>query len=91
MVEDWKVGINLRNGRQISKERVSEKINHLMDAKSGSQYRAAVGEVKKALENAVKPNGSSHQSMNQFIKDFNAAISFKFGDKKMHKSMSNGY
>ncbi|KAG6606041.1 UDP-glycosyltransferase 86A1 [Cucurbita argyrosperma subsp. argyrosperma] len=91
VVEDWKVGINLRDGRQISKERVSEKINHLMDAKSGSQYRAAVGEVKKALENAVKPNGSSHQSMNQFIKDFNAAISDKFGDKKMHKSMSNGY
>ena len=79
VVEDWKVGINLKDGRQmITKEKVSERIKHLMDAKSGSrQYKDAVREVRKKLEDAVKPNGSSDKATNQFIKDLNVAISSK--------------
>ncbi|XP_023512259.1 UDP-glycosyltransferase 86A2 [Cucurbita pepo subsp. pepo] len=78
VVEDWTVGINLRDGRQmISKEKVSEKINRLMDLKSGSQYRTAVREVRKTLEDAVKPNGTSDKAMNRFINDLNAAVSNK--------------
>lgn len=79
MVEDWKVGINLKDGRQmITKEKVSEKIKRLMDGKSGcQQYKDAVRELRKKLEDAVKPNGPSDKAMNQFIKDLNVAISSK--------------
>lgn len=91
VVEDWKVGINLRDGRHISKEKVSEKINRLMDGKSGSQYRAAVREVKKTLESAVKPNGSSDKGMNQFVNDLKATISNKCGARKMSNGLSNGF
>ncbi|XP_038902249.1 UDP-glycosyltransferase 86A2-like [Benincasa hispida] len=79
VVEDWTVGINLKDGRQmIKKEKVAEKINRLMDGKSGSQFKAAVREVKRKLEDAVKPNGSSDKAMNQFINDLKVAISNKF-------------
>ncbi|KAA0035233.1 hypothetical protein IC582_026786 [Cucumis melo] len=79
VVEDWKVGINLKDGRQmITKEKVSEKIKRLMDGKSGcQQYKDAVRELRKKLEDAVKPNGPSDKAMNQFIKDLNVAISSK--------------
>lgn len=82
VVEDWRVGINLRDdGGLISKEKVGMKIKGLMDEESGSGYRDAVREVRKALENAVKTNGSSDKNMNTFIKDLKITISNKFGSK----------
>lgn len=93
-MEDWAVGINLRDGRHISKEGVSEKIKRLMDAKSGAPYRDAVTQVRKTLENAVKPNGSSDRGMNQFINDLNATISNECGAKLAEdhiKSVNNGF
>lgn len=89
MVEDWKFGINLRDGRQmITKENVAENINRLMDGKSGSQYKAAVREVRKKLEDAVKPNGASDKAMNQFINDLKVAISSKF---ERVNTINNGF
>ncbi|TQD74172.1 hypothetical protein C1H46_040126 [Malus baccata] len=74
IVDDWKVGINLCNRRVVSKEEVSEKINRLMDGKSGDEYRRAVVKVKNTLEDALTPNGSSEKNIDNFIKDLKAKM-----------------
>ncbi|KAJ7981038.1 Glycosyltransferase [Quillaja saponaria] len=72
VVDDWKVGINLTDSRVITKEEISEKIVRLMDGKSGNEYKAAITELRKALENAWTGNGSSQKNMDSFIKNVKA-------------------
>ncbi|KAJ4829682.1 hypothetical protein Tsubulata_007478 [Turnera subulata] len=74
VVEDWKTGINLSSKKLIIKEEVSNNINRLMTGESGAEFRKKVTEVKKTLENALTPKGSSTQNMAKFINDFNAKI-----------------
>ncbi|XP_031286387.1 UDP-glycosyltransferase 86A2-like [Pistacia vera] len=74
VVDDWKVGINLSNQKMATKEEVSKNINHLISEKSGDPYRNSVQEVKKTMENGLKPGGSSANNMDQFIKDLKAKI-----------------
>ncbi|CAB4313012.1 unnamed protein product [Prunus armeniaca] len=74
VVDDWKIGINLCDRRAVSKEEVSEKINRLMDGKSRDEYRKAVVKVKKTLEDASTPNGSSEKNMDNFIKALKAKM-----------------
>ncbi|XWS53325.1 hypothetical protein CRYUN_Cryun11dG0147100 [Craigia yunnanensis] len=76
-VDDWKTGINLSNKKPITKEEVSDNIHRLMSGKSGDQHRNQVKEVKKTLENALTPNGSSEKNMEQFIKNLKAKIQIK--------------
>ena len=77
VVDDWKTGINLSNKKPITKEEVSDNIHRLMSGESGYQYRNQVKEVKKTLENALIPNGSSEKNMDQFIKKLKAKIQIK--------------
>ena len=77
VVDDWKTGINLSNKKPITKEEVSDNIHRLMSGESGDQYRNQVKEVKKTLENALIPNGSSEKNMDQFIKKLKAKIQIK--------------
>ncbi|XVE59047.1 hypothetical protein DITRI_Ditri05aG0013500 [Diplodiscus trichospermus] len=77
VVDDWKTGINLSNKKIITKEEVSDNINHLMSGKSGDQYRVKVKEVKETLERALTTSGSSKKNMDQFIKELNAKIQTK--------------
>lgn len=79
VVDDWKVGLNLSNGKKVTKEEVSNNINHLMDAKSGDGYRNSVKEMKKYMENALQSSGSSEKNMAQFINDVKAKIQNKCG------------
>lgn len=74
VVDDWKIGINLCDRRAVSKEEVSEKINCLMNGKSRDEYRKAVVQVKKTLEDALTPNGSSEKNMDNFIKALKAKM-----------------
>lgn len=74
IVDDWKVGINLCDLKVVRKEGVSDKINRLMDVKSGDEFRKAVAKVRKTLEDALTPKGSSEKNMDIFIKDLKARI-----------------
>ncbi|KAK8598348.1 hypothetical protein V6N13_094321 [Hibiscus sabdariffa] len=76
-VDDWKMGINLSNKKPITKEEVSENINRLMSGQSGDQYRNKVKEIKKTLETALSPNGSSETNMDLFIQVFKAKCQIK--------------
>ena len=72
LVDDSKVGINLSNQIAIMKEEVSENVIRLMDGKLGDQLKASTRGIKKKLEDALSPTGSSEKNMECFIKDLNA-------------------
>ncbi|EEF38632.1 UDP-glycosyltransferase 86A2 [Ricinus communis] len=86
-VDDWKVGINMSNMKLISKEDVANNINRLMCGNSKDELRNKIKEVKKTLENAVSPGGSSEQNMAQFMKDLEDRIEKKAQAKE---PMCNG-
>lgn len=69
VVDDWKIGINLRDKRAITSEEVSEKISLLMRGKSGEEFGDRIKEVKKTVEDAMKGDGSSERNMDQFMND----------------------
>ncbi|KAJ9188806.1 hypothetical protein P3X46_000168 [Hevea brasiliensis] len=84
VVDDWKIGINLSNKKVISKEEVSDNINRLMCGESKDEFKNRIKEIKKTLESAVSPSGSSEKNMLQFIKDLEAKI-----EKIAHAKNSN--
>ncbi|KAE8722789.1 UDP-glycosyltransferase 86A1 [Hibiscus syriacus] len=77
VVDDWKMGINLSNKKPITKADVSDNINRLMSGKSGDEYRNKVKEMRKILETALSPSGSSETNMDLFIKDLKAKYQIK--------------
>ncbi|KAE9445857.1 hypothetical protein C3L33_22220, partial [Rhododendron williamsianum] len=77
VVDDWKIGINLCDKKRIMRAEVSQKIGRLMSEKTGDKYRSAIKDVKKGLENALRPDGSSEMNLDQFIKDLKFSIQKK--------------
>ncbi|XWS55850.1 hypothetical protein CRYUN_Cryun09bG0035300 [Craigia yunnanensis] len=69
VVDDWKIGINLSDKKQIKQDEVAEKIHRVMGGKSADELRKNIMEVKKKLENALSTVGSSEENFNQFISD----------------------
>ncbi|KAK4255138.1 hypothetical protein QN277_008173 [Acacia crassicarpa] len=87
VVDDWRIGINLGDPcGMISKEEVSKNINRLMDEKSGAEFKSAVREMKKILENALMTNGSSVKNMEYFVRDLKTKIFASHA-----KNMCNGH
>lgn len=74
VVNGWKIGISLKNQGLVTRNEVSEKINHIMSGKLRFDYRKAIEEVKITLEIALRPNGSSEKNMDQFINDLRSRI-----------------
>ncbi|XP_021610013.1 UDP-glycosyltransferase 86A2 [Manihot esculenta] len=74
VVDDWKIGINLSDKKVITKEEVSYNINRLMYGESEDEIKNRIKELKKTLEDAVSPSGSSEQNLSQFIKKLMAKI-----------------
>ncbi|KAI4322303.1 hypothetical protein L6164_022011 [Bauhinia variegata] len=72
VVEDWKIGINLSDQRFLTKENISKNISRLMEGKSGNDFKTEVRKIKKKLQDALAPNGSSTQNLERFIKDLKA-------------------
>ncbi|KAL3530525.1 hypothetical protein ACH5RR_009847 [Cinchona calisaya] len=77
VVDDWKIGINLCDKVSVTRIEISEKINRMMSEKSEDEFRRAIKEVKKILENAMKDDGSSEKNMDQFINDLHVTIEKK--------------
>jgi chaperonin cofactor prefoldin len=77
----------LSDRKFVTKEEVSSNINSLFSGKLGDELRTKIKEVKKTLENALSPGGSSEKNMAQFIKDLKNKISDKMDQP--NKSICN--
>ncbi|GMN39186.1 hypothetical protein TIFTF001_008416 [Ficus carica] len=75
VVDDWRIGLNLCDGKSLTREEVAKKIGHLMSGKSMEDLRKEIIKVKKTLENVLAVNGSSAKNLCQFITDVKAKIS----------------
>lgn len=74
VVDDWKVGINLRDGESLDGEEVSEKINKLM---TSNHVKNEMKKVTTILHNALLKDGSSERNLDQFLKDLEDKIRLK--------------
>ncbi|XLR14653.1 hypothetical protein S83_042591 [Arachis hypogaea] len=55
----------------IAKEEVSKNVSRLMGGPLGDQLKTTIKEIKKKMEDALSPSGSSEKNMEYFIKDLN--------------------
>ncbi|XVE76149.1 hypothetical protein DITRI_Ditri12bG0150300 [Diplodiscus trichospermus] len=69
VVDDWNIGVNLSDNRQIKRHEAAEMIHRVMNGKSADELRKNIMEVKRKLENALSTAGSSKENFNQFIRD----------------------
>lgn len=69
VVEDWKVGIDLCDGGEVSEEEVVGKIKVLMKGEKGCDLRKQIDKMSKTLRNALDANGCSQRSFDQFVQD----------------------
>nr|AYR16631.1 UDP-glucosyltransferase UGT86A16 [Polygala tenuifolia] len=67
VVDDWKVGINLSDHKNITKDDVSRNVNRLMGRKSCLKFVNAIAEVKKLMGGAWTTDGLSQRNMDSFI------------------------
>ncbi|XP_010263435.1 PREDICTED: UDP-glycosyltransferase 86A1-like [Nelumbo nucifera] len=74
-VDDWRVGLNFKSKLGINQKEVADKIKTLMNG--NAECRKEIKNVKKALENASGPDGSSEKNFDQFIKDLTLRIQKK--------------
>jgi hypothetical protein len=88
VVDDWKIGFNLSDGKFVTKEEVSYNVKRLMSGKSEDGFRNTIKEMKKTLENALSCNGSSEINMARFVKDLRTKISEKM--KPVDRSACTG-
>ncbi|MED6173520.1 hypothetical protein PIB30_060229 [Stylosanthes scabra] len=72
VVEYWKIGINLSDRTVITKEEVLANVSRLMGGLLGDQLKTTIKEIKKKLEDALSPSGSSEKNMQCFIKNLNS-------------------
>lgn len=75
LADEWKIGINLRQQRRedgiISRGAISAAATKLMDLDNGDsqEMRKRAAELCEASRSAVQEDGSSHRSLNGFVKD----------------------
>ncbi|KAL2230372.1 UDP-glycosyltransferase 86A1-like [Sesamum indicum] len=75
VVDDWKVGINLCEKGPVSKERVAETINSLMNGTaSGNLIKQNMKKTSKIVHDAVEKDGSSTRNLDHFLKDLKTKI-----------------
>ncbi|XP_018681746.2 UDP-glycosyltransferase 86A1-like [Musa acuminata AAA Group] len=69
VVNDWRIGLDLGRTNKVNREEVSKRIEILMEGEAGNEARKNIREVRRALEIALTPEGSSHKNLDQFIAD----------------------
>ncbi|CAN0916456.1 UDP-glycosyltransferase 86A1 [Linum grandiflorum] len=74
VVEDWKTGINLIDQTVVTKEEVSNNVNHLMGGKSRDEIKERIMKVSRILVGALEPNGSSERSFTRFVRELEDKI-----------------
>ncbi|XP_075491425.1 UDP-glycosyltransferase 86A1-like [Primulina tabacum] len=79
VVNDWRIGINLRDRETITREEVAEKIKYLMSRKSSKELRSAVMDVRRTLKNALPSDGSSEKNFSLFMEEIKVQMKKKSG------------
>ncbi|XP_072986188.1 UDP-glycosyltransferase 86A1-like [Typha latifolia] len=69
LVRDWRIGVAIGEINSLSREKVSEKIVSLMRGVEGDEARKEVEEVRRVMESALTPDGSSQKNFDQFVVD----------------------
>ncbi|KAL3628502.1 hypothetical protein CASFOL_027548 [Castilleja foliolosa] len=82
VVEDWKIGINLCEGENVSCGEVAERIKLVISRETSNELRMNVERVKKVTENALSSNGLSLLGFDKFVEDLKAKIEDYHGEKK---------
>ncbi|ONK72273.1 uncharacterized protein A4U43_C04F17630 [Asparagus officinalis] len=68
VVRDWTIGIDLGGiDTNVNRRDVSKKIGRLMKEEEGNEMKLRVKEVRKTLESAISPIGSSQKNFDSFI------------------------
>ncbi|KAL8526096.1 hypothetical protein ACS0TY_015353 [Phlomoides rotata] len=74
VVDDWKIGINLCEGKSIHRNEVAEKIERVMNGAYSKSLRQEGSKLRQILHNALETDGSSERDFDQFIKDLEEKI-----------------
>lgn len=74
VVEDWRIGINLREGDCVEREEVSQKTNEFMNGGVSERLRQQMKEVSVKLKAALESDGSSEANFDRFVKDLKAKL-----------------
>ncbi|KAG8376588.1 hypothetical protein BUALT_Bualt09G0079200 [Buddleja alternifolia] len=69
IVDDWKIGISLCDGKSVDRTKVAEKIKSFMAGTTSKSLKHEATKVKKTLQNALEVDGSSGRSFDQFVND----------------------
>ncbi|XP_051132273.1 UDP-glycosyltransferase 86A1-like [Andrographis paniculata] len=72
VVDDWKIGINLCEGKFVSGDQVAERIKLVMNRETSHVLKKNIEQVRKTLENAVGSNGTSRVNFENFVDDVQA-------------------
>ncbi|KAK4481092.1 hypothetical protein RD792_011963 [Penstemon davidsonii] len=74
VVDDWKIGVNLCDGKLIDRKEVAEKIGSLMSGVNSEGLRKESKKVQGILQNAMEVGGSFEKNFNQFVEDLKAKL-----------------
>ncbi|CAL9092976.1 unnamed protein product [Musa textilis] len=77
VVQNLGIGTDLGEIGEVSRGKVSSRIDELMGGEGGAELRRKMKEVKKAVQGAVAPNGSSRKNLDQFTADLFRLIAQK--------------
>ncbi|RWW25493.1 hypothetical protein GW17_00010161 [Ensete ventricosum] len=77
VVQNLGIGTDLGEIGEVSRGKVSSRIDDLMGGEGGAELRRKMEEVKKAVQGAVAPHGSSCKNLDQFTADLLRLLSQK--------------
>ncbi|GFP83194.1 UDP-glycosyltransferase 86a1 [Phtheirospermum japonicum] len=69
VVDNWKIGINLRDGESVSRDEVASKIKKLMSGEISDGIRNEMKKFRSILHNALAEDGSSETNFDRFVQD----------------------
>ncbi|KZV28477.1 hypothetical protein F511_03280 [Dorcoceras hygrometricum] len=75
VVDDWKVGLNLCDGKYVTREEVGEKIETLMNEEKSCALRQEIKKLRNTLQNALSEDGSSERNFARFVDDVKKKLS----------------
>ncbi|KAH0673561.1 hypothetical protein KY284_024648 [Solanum tuberosum] len=80
VVNEWKVGFDLSNGRILKRQEIAQKIDCFIA--EANKLRINLEETRKKLEDALSENGSSGRNYKQLIYDIKSKIQQKSKSNK---------
>ncbi|KAG8369358.1 hypothetical protein BUALT_Bualt14G0003000 [Buddleja alternifolia] len=82
VVDDWKIGINLCDGGQVTREEVVKKIKIFTMGEKSIQMKQEIKKVSHNLHDSLDEDGSSQRNFDQFVDDLKAKLYLRRKDGK---------